>query len=320
MKWRTILAVAGSAVLLNFGGALADSFPTRPVTVIVPAAAGGGTDVSARIMAELLAAKWGSSVVVENRPGVGVIGATSVAKAAPDGHTLLMATSGTLFSIVLHRKPPFDIENDLVPVSYVADTPFVLVASPTLPVKDVRGLIAHARSKPGQLTYGTAGAGSLQHLAAEVFNEMAGTKMTAVPYRGSTPALQDVMSSRTDMMFLPLGSALPQIAAGKVRAIGVASSERIASAPDIPALAEGLPGYSATSWQLVAVTGGSPKIAVEKLNKDIYAALADPKFQALMRKQNLIAKSPKTIAENQAFVRSEIKKWMPVMERLGLRK
>jgi tripartite-type tricarboxylate transporter receptor subunit TctC len=313
-----LLAVALALFVCIGSEASAASYPDHPVTIVVPAAAGGTPDLTARALADVLTAKWGKSVVIENKAGVGVIGATTVAKSSPDGHTLLMSTSGTLLSVALYRQPPIDLEKELIPVAYTADTPFVLIASPSLPVKSVKELIAYAKTKAGELSYGTAGAGSLQHLAGEVFDSMAGTRMVPVPYRGTTPALNDLLTGRVHLLFMPLGSALPHIQAGNVRVLGVGTPKRIASAPDIPTIAEDLPGFTVVSWQLVAATGGTPKEVLDQLNKDIYQAISDPKVRDVMVKLDLIPQSPASIDDNQAFVRAELTKWQPVLEKLGL--
>jgi tripartite-type tricarboxylate transporter receptor subunit TctC len=315
---KLLVAAAAVFVCVSGGELSAANYPDRPVTIVVPAAPGGTPDLTARALADVLTAKWGKSVIIENKAGVGSIGATTVAKASPDGHTLLMSTSGTLLSVALYRQPPIDLEKELIPVAYTADTPFVLIASPSLPVKSVKELIAYAKTKVGQLSYGTAGAGSLQHLAGEVFDSMAGTRMVPVPYRGTTPALNDLLTGRIHLMFMPLGSALPHIEAGNVRVLGVGTAKRIASAATIPAIAEDLPGFTVVSWQLVAATGGTPKEVLDQLNKDIYQAVSDPKVRDVMVKLDLIPQSPASIADNQAFVRAELTKWQPVLEKLGL--
>jgi tripartite-type tricarboxylate transporter receptor subunit TctC len=315
---KLLVAAAALFVCVSGGELSAANYPDRPVTIVVPAAPGGTPDLTARALADVLTAKWGKSVIIENKAGVGSIGATTVAKASPDGHTLLMSTSGTLLSVALYRQPPIDLEKELIPVAYTADTPFVLIASPSLPVKSVKELIAYAKTKAGQLSYGTAGAGSLQHLAGEVFDSMAGTQMVPVPYRGTTPALNDLLTGRIHLMFMPLGSALPHIEAGNVRVLGVGTPKRIASAATIPAIAEDLPGFTVVSWQLVAATGGTPKEVLDQLNKDIYQAVSDPKVRDVMVKLDLIPQSPASIADNQAFVRAELTKWQPVLEKLGL--
>lgn len=315
---KLLVAAAALFVCVSGGELSAANYPDWPVTIVVPAAPGGTPDLTARALADVLTAKWGKSVIIENKAGVGSIGATTVAKASPDGHTLLMSTSGTLLSVALYRQPPIDLEKELIPVAYTADTPFVLIASPSLPVKSVKELIAYAKTKVGQLSYGTAGAGSLQHLAGEVFDSMAGTRMVPVPYRGTTPALNDLLTGRIHLMFMPLGSALPHIEAGNVRVLGVGTAKRIASAATIPAIAEDLPGFTVVSWQLVAATGGTPKEVLDQLNKDIYQAVSDPKVRDVMVKLDLIPQSPASIADNQAFVRAELTKWQPVLEKLGL--
>ena len=319
MRARILAALAVIVAFWVIAPARADEYPTRSVTIVVPTTAGDPTDLIARALARALSAKWGKSVIVENRPGGGtLIGATAVAKANPDGHTLLMMFSGTLLNAALHKQMPIDFEKDLTLVAHIVDTPFVLIANPSLPAKDMSELIKYAKSKPGELSYGTVGPGSLQHLAFEVLNSAAGTKMLAVPYNGTTPAITAVISGQINLALAPLGAALPYIATGQVRALGVGSPQRVAAAPDIPAIAETLKGFNVVSWQAMAVTGGTPKDIVNKLNKDVQEAAAQPEVRGAIEKLKLVPKEPASVEQNEAFLKSELDKWRPLLTSIGL--
>jgi tripartite-type tricarboxylate transporter receptor subunit TctC len=302
------------------GPAGAQNFPERGVTIIVPTTAGDSTDLIARLLAKNLAAKWGKSVIVENRPGGGtLIGAGAVAKAAPDGHTLLMMFSGTLLNAALHKQMPINFEKDLIPVAHVVDTPFVLIANPSLPANNLQELIAYAKAKPGELSYGTVGPGSLQHLALEVFNSAAGTKMVAIPYAGTTPTLTALIGGQIHLAFAPVGASMQFIKSGQARALGVGSPQRVAAAADFPTIAEaGLPGFNVVSWQMMAVTGGTPRNIVDQLNKDVYEAASHAEVQEAIAKLNLIPKSPASVAQIEALLKSELDKWRPVLTDIGL--
>ena len=275
IKW---LAVAGLS-LLCVSGAAAENYPTRPVTIIVPYAPGGGTDLLARIVGQELAKRLGKSFIVENRPGGGtVIAAVAAARAPPDGYTLLMGTSTPLaINATLHRNLPYDPVADFVPLALVANVPFVLVVNPSLPVKSVSELIKLAKEEPGSLSYGTSGPGSPHHLYSELFKSMTGIEMTHIPYKGSVPALTDVVAGHIPLMFVDLGPAQPMIKDGKVRALGVSSAVRVASLPDVAPIAEvGVPGFEAVAWQMLVAPANTPKEIVDTLYKELKAILALP--------------------------------------------
>ena len=231
----------------------AQSYPERTVTIVVPASPGGVTDFLARLLAQKLTDSLGKNVIVDNRVGGGtLIGANVVAKASPDGHTLMVMPIGTLFNSIISKTIPIDFEHGaLVPVSVVGDDPLVLVVNSHLPVKNIGELIAYAKMKPGALSFGTVGPGSFSDVAVELLMKMTDTKMVGVPYGGSTPALMDLLSDRIDLLFLPLGSGLSYITAGKVQPIGVSSLDREPDVPDIPSISEGVPGYEADHLAIV---------------------------------------------------------------------
>ncbi len=249
-------------------------YPNRPVTFIVPFAPAGGTDILARLLGQKLEQRLGKPFVVENRPGAGTVIATNfVAKSIPDGYTIMMTVSSLAIDATLYRKLPYDPAKDLALVALVASVPFVLVVNPSLPVNSVEDLIALAKKRP--LSFGSGGIGAFHHLAAELFDSMTGIKMTHVPYRGTAPALNDLLGGYIQVMFSDLGPALPLIKAGKLRALAVTTKQRFAALPDVPPLAEvGVPGYDAAAWQGVIAPAQTPTDILAKLNKQLNAIVA----------------------------------------------
>jgi tripartite-type tricarboxylate transporter receptor subunit TctC len=310
--------VLGLAV---FRPAVAADYPERAVTILVPFAPGGGTDVLGRILARKLGERFGKTFVVENRSGAGTsIAAAAVAKAPPDGYTLLMSVSST-FAVnpTLYKKLPYDPDTELVPVSLLCTVPFVLVVNPALPVKSVRDLIKLAKEKPGQLSYGSGGVGAAHHLFAELFKSMTGTEMTHVPYKGSLPALTDVVAGNIQWMFSDLAPSLPLIKAGKLRALAVTTRERAEAAPDIPPLAEvGVPGYDAAAWQMLAAPAGIPDDVLAKLNGAVNDIVRSPEVSQQFVKLGLVPLGKSSPDELKRFVKSEGVRWSEVVKRAGI--
>jgi tripartite-type tricarboxylate transporter receptor subunit TctC len=316
IKW---LAVAGLS-LLCVSGTAAENYPTRPVTIIVPYAPGGGTDLLARIVGQELAKRLGKSFIVENRPGGGtVIAALAAARAPPDGYTLLMGTSTPLaINATLHRNLPYDPVGDFVPLALVANVPFVLVVNPSLPVKSVSELIKLAKEKPGSLSYGTSGPGSPHHLYSELFKSMTGIEMTHIPYKGSVPALIDVVAGHIPLMFVDLGPAQPMIKDGKVRALGVSSAVRVASLPDVAPIAEvGVPGFEAVAWQMLVAPANTPKEIVDTLYKELKAILALPEIKQRINELGMIPVDSPPPEELARYVKTEIVRWGEVVKKSG---
>jgi tripartite-type tricarboxylate transporter receptor subunit TctC len=316
MKW---LAAAG-LLLLCVSGAAAENYPTRPVTIIVPYAPGGGTDLLARIVGQELAKRLGKSFIVENRPGGGtVIAALAAARAPPDGYTLLMGTSTPLaINATLHRNLPYDPAGDFVPLALVANVPFVLVVNPSLPVKSVSELIKLAKEKPGSLSYGTSGPGSPHHLYSELFKSMTGIEMTHIPYKGSVPALTDVVAGHIPLMFVDLGPAQPMIKDGKVRALGVSSAVRVASLPDVAPIAEvGVPGFEAVAWQMLAAPANTPKEIVDTLYKELKTILALPEIKQRINELGMIPVDSPPPEELARYIKTEIVRWGDVVKKSG---
>ena len=296
------------------------AYPSQTIKMIVPYPAGGTTDFLGRLVAEQLQSGLGATVVVENRPGAATsTGAELVARAEPDGYTLLMATSTTLaINKTLYKKLPYDPVKDFAPISLVAAVPFALVVNPQLPVTTLSEFIAYARSKPG-LAYGSAGNGSPQHLGAEMLKAAADIDIRHVSYRGSVPAMLDVIAGHIPFMVVDLQPALPQIRAGKVRVLGVTTLNRVTAAPDIPTLAEGgLKGFELVAWQGVVAPAGLPHAIVDRLAAQIGKLVADPSTRAKLTAialEPLPASTPDSFA---AFVRAEVDRWADIVKRSGI--
>ena len=285
---RTTLAIP-LAITLAFSAlasapALAQqSFPSRPVNLVVPFPPGGGTDTGARILAEQLSKRWGQPVVVENKGGAaGQIGADSVAKAKPDGYTLLLGNIGTqAINPSLYAKLPYDADKAFAPVSLVAELPLAMMVNPALPAKTASEFITLAKSKPGQLSYSSSGAGSAPHLAAEIFKDQTGTFVLHVPYRGGGPAIADLLAGHVQLSFMTVLEASGHIKGGKLRALAVTGDKRVQALPDVPTLAESVvPGFNAISWIGLLAPAGTPPDVVDKIAADVRAVLADDAVKA----------------------------------------
>ena len=273
--------VAGAAT----GPARADDYPTHPIRLIVPFAAGGAADSVARIVGKRVGDALGQTIVVEDRGGGGgIIGAEIVRNSDPDGYTLLLGQSGPIsINPGIYPKLSYDPEKDFMPVSMTTSYPYVLVVNPSLGVKTVAELVALAKSKPGQLNYGTAGVGASNHLATELFDSKAGIKMTHIPYRGTSLAVADLISGQVQVVFADPVSALSQVRAGTLTALGVTSKERSPVAPDLPTIAEsGYPGFDAIAWHGIMAPAGTPPAIIERLNAEILKALKDPETAKLI--------------------------------------
>jgi tripartite-type tricarboxylate transporter receptor subunit TctC len=323
MMTRRHLALAFMLPVICAGlapGVFAEDFPARPITFVVPFPPGGGIDVILRAMGPRLTERLGKPIVIENRSGgAGVIGAAAVAKAAPDGHTLLAAPSLFASNVRLFKSLPFDATKDFEPVSLVLRTPYVLVVNPTLPVHSVPDLVALAKQKPGELAYASTGPGSSLHLSAELFQNMTGTKMTGVQYRGAPPALADVIAGHVPLMFADTGTALAQIAEGKVRALGVSSLTRVPAAPNIPTLSEaGLPGFDSVGWLLMVAPAGTPKPIVDRLHAELKIAAQLPDIHKQMIDLGTIPVDSPPPAELKNFLASEIARWGSIIDKAGV--
>ena len=313
-------ALLGGA-LLWAAPATAQDYPTRAVTFVVPYAPGGATDLFARVLGAKLEKRLGRAFVVENKPGASaIIAATAVARSAGDGYTLIMASSTPMaLNVTVRKTLPYDPTVDLTPVALVARVPYVLVVNPDLPVHSVADLVKLAKDNPGKISFATPGAGTFHHLNAELFKSMFGLQLVNVPYKGTLPGLTDVMAGHVQFMFSDVPPALGLIAAGKVRALGVTTKDRVSAAPDIPPLSEvGMPGYEAASWHMVATQGQTPPAIVAKLNAEIRAIMADPEVQANLVRDGAIPEVSPSPDELKAFVKSEIARWGKIVEAAGI--
>jgi tripartite-type tricarboxylate transporter receptor subunit TctC len=296
------------------------AYPTKPIRLIVPSVAGGGTDISARLIAPRLSEYLGQQVVVENRAGAAMmIGGEAVARAAPDGYTLLMGISTLTINPSIHPKMPYDTVRDFAPVSLAVTLPNVLVTHPSLPVKTVRELIVFARSRPGQLNYGSAGVGSSLHLSMELFLSMTKLRMVHIPYKGSAPALVDMLAGQIVVMTGTMITVIPHIRGGRLRALGVTSATRSQVAPDVPSIAEaGVPGYESVQWYGVLAPAGTPREVITRIHEGVVRALQD----ATVRKRFLddgvepVGSSPEEFA---ALIRADMAKWAKVVKDAGIK-
>jgi tripartite-type tricarboxylate transporter receptor subunit TctC len=313
---RVLLVLAAVAAA---PGASAQQYPVKPIRIVVPFPPGGFSDVFARIIGSKMNESWGQQVIVDNRPGAGGnIGADIVAKAAPDGYTLVMGTIGThAINATLFSRLPYDPVRDFTPVAFVVEAEGLLTVHPSLPVRTARDVIALARSKPGELTYASAGAGTTSHLAGELFKTMAKVDITHVPYKGNVPAITDLMSGQTSMLFATLPTVLPQVQARRLKGVAVLGTKRSSALPDMPTLAEsGLRGFEVTNWTGVLAPAGTPAAIVSRLNTEIVRVMQLPEVQARLPKEGLrfVAMTPQQFAE---FVKSEKDKWGPIVKATG---
>src|SRR5580692_8986754 len=309
---RHLLGVLGGACMPLSFPARAAEFPSGPITFIVSFPAGGSIDVVVRAMAGRLQEQLGKAIIVENRAGAGgVLAAGDVAKAAPDGQTLLAAASSLAANPTLVKALPYDTLKDLQAL--------VLVVDPKMPVHSVAELVALLKAKPGQINFGHGGPGSAIHLAGELFQVMTGTTMTGVSYRGAPLALNDVMAGHVALMFADAGSVMGQISAGTVRPLGVSSTIRVPALPDVPTIDEaGVPGFDAVGWTLICAPAATPKPIVERLNAELKKAAASPEVQSLMIKLGTVPVQSPAPAELQKFLASEIDRWGDLIKRAGV--
>lgn len=295
----------------------AETYPARPITIVVPAPAGGVADMFGRVLAQHFNADWGQKIIVENRPGANnQVGADYVAHQPGDGYTLLISPEATfVVNPMLFPHLGYDVSRDFTPIAGLVALNHALVVNPSIPVGTVKGLIALGKQRPGQLNYGTFGVGSSNHLAMELFKTMAGVNFVAVHYKGASPAMQDVIANHIQMMFLSTRSAVPQWRAGAVKLIAIGAAERLPELPEIPTVAEGgLPGYVADSWFGLFGPGQMPPDVVAKINAEVRKIFADPQFAENLRKDQYfttIAGTPEELAKR---IRNETPKWRKLIE------
>ncbi len=315
------IAFMAAALLLAPLGAAAQAYPSKPIRLVVPYAPGGAASAFGRILSDRLSQSLGQPVIVDHRPGGGtVIGNDFVAKSAPDGYTLTMGTVSSHAMVVsLNTRVPYDPEKDFAPISLFASLPFVLMAHPSVPATSVRDVVAMAKAKPGSLTFGSAGNATSNHLAGELFKSRAGIDMIHVPYKGSAPALADLLGGQISMMFDLTATALPQIAGGKVRALAITSPRRSPMAPDLPTMAEaGIPGVEVVSWFGLLAPAGTPPAIVNLLNAEVVKAMQLAEVKTLMAGLGAepITNTPQEFA---AYISAERAKWAGVVKQAGIK-
>ncbi len=320
MSMRFCLAALIALLVVAAAPAGAQQYPSRPVTIVVPFAAGGGSDLLARLVAQKLEEKLGKPFIIENRPGAGTtLAAMQAVRSTPDGYTLMQATSTTMaINVTMSKKMPYEPLKDLVPVALLSSSPFFLVVKSDSPVKTVADLIALAKSKPNGLNYGSGGPGSMHHLSTELLQSMAGIEMTHVPYKATPPAMNDLLAGHIQVLFGDTTSVLPMIQQGTVRGVAVTTIKRSPAAPDIPAVAETLPGYESASWQMLVAPGATPPEVIALLNREVHTIFSNPAVIAELERRGIGPALTGTPDEVRDFVKKEIVRWGDVVRRAGL--
>ncbi len=312
-----ILAVAAGTTA---GSAAAETYPAHTVTIVVPFVPGGTTDLLARLLAARLEQRFGKPVVVENRPGAGALtAAVAVARATPDGHTLMVSPSSAMAAnVTLYKKLPYDPVADFVPLALLVRTPFVLCVNPTLGTNSVADLIRLAKDKPGALAFASSGPGTPHHLFAELFKSLTGTALTHVPYKGAAPALNDVAAGHVQVIFTDVAPALGMIQDGKLRALAVTSKARVAALPDTPPIDDTVADFDITSWQMAIAPAATPSDVVTLLNSEIGRIVTELDVRAQAVAMGMLPVEPGSSAELRAFIQSEITRWEGVVRKAGV--
>ncbi|WP_423460371.1 Bug family tripartite tricarboxylate transporter substrate binding protein [Ottowia sp. VDI28] len=321
MQRRHLIQAMGLGSLFSSWPALADDYPSRPITLVSPWAAGGTNDLLCRLLAKEASRTLGQPMVVDNKAGAsGVIGTTAVARSRPDGYTLTLgSTPGYATAQALYPNLPYDPMRDFVPVIGVATVPNVLVVSPSLPVNSVRELIAYLKAHPGEMSYSSVGPGSTQHLCARMFERMTGTEMIHVPYKGTAPAMQDLLAGRITLSFENMPPLLPQIRSGGLKALAVTSAQRVSQLPNVPTVAEsGLPDFTASVWYAVFAPAGVSASIVERLQKAFEAALRRPESMAQLSNLGLTTLATDAAA-TRAFIQADAAKWGGIIRSAGIK-
>ena len=314
-----LTVVPPEALAQDASASSAQAYPSRPIRMVVAIPAGSGTDTVARLIAQGLSERLGRQVVVENRPGAGtIIGNEIVAKAKPDGYTLLMNGAALTIAPAMYKKLPYDTLRDFAPITIAVSSPNLVAVHPSVPVRSVREMIALAKARPGQVLFSSGGRGTNSHLATELFISMAQVRMTHVPYKGSTPGVIALMAGEVSLMTNSVSTLLSHVRAGKLRALGVGSTRRVAAAPDIPTIAEaGLPGYESAQWSGLLAPAGTPPEIIARLHKETIAILRVPETteRLVSDGSEMIANSPEEFA---AFFKAELVKWVAVVKSTGM--
>jgi len=318
-SFARLLAICLTAfTLVGMSNAFAVDYPTRPIRWIVPYTPGGGTDITARIMGQWLSERLGQQLIIENKAGAGNnIGTEAVVTAPPDGYTLLLVNPANAINATLYRKLSFNFLRDITPVAGIMRVPNVMEVNPEVPAKTVAEFIAYAKANPGKINWATSGNGTSVHLSGELFKMMTGVDLTHIPYKGSAPALTDMIAGTVQVIFDNMPPSLPHIRAGKLRALAVTTNVRSDALPDVPTVAETVPGYEASAFYGMGVPKGTPPEIIDKLNKEVNAGLADPKIKARLAELGGML-IPGTPAEFGKLVADETDKWAKVIKTGGV--
>ena len=315
-----LLLVAVSLLVLPLQ-AEAQNYPTRPIRIISPFAAGGANDVLARAIGQKLGDRLGTSIVIENRPGAGaVIGLVAAARSTPDGYTLVLSGSTLAVAGTLYKNPPFDATRDFAPVALVVHYPFLLVATKSLPANSVPELIRYAKEHPGKLLYASPGVATSQHLFAELFKVTTGTDLGHIPYNGTSPAVVDIVAGRVSLMFAAAAPSLPLIKDGSLKVLGVSSAERLPEAPDIPPIVDAVPGFDVSNWSIILAPAGTPRDIVNRLHGELKAIMAMPDVQAQLAKIGMFPIVSPTPEDLGSFIGSEVTRWGKIVQQAGIGK
>ena len=321
MKFRQLFLVVAALVLTLQAQhrAHAQTYPNRPIRMISPFPPGGGNDVLARIIGAKLADRVGASIVIENRPGAGaVIGISAVAKSAPDGYTLLLSGSTLAVAPTLYKKAPFDANKDFAPVALVAHYPFLLVATASLPAKTVADLLKLAKEKPGEIMYASPGAATSQHLFAELLKVKTGIELRHIPYNGTAPAVVDIVAGRVSLMFAAAAPTIPLLKDGSLRALAVSSAARLAELPDVPPIADAVPGFDESNWSIILAPAGTPRDIVNRLHGELKTVMAMPEVEKQLANIGMlpiVSPSPEELA---TFISTEVSRWGKIVEQAGI--
>jgi tripartite-type tricarboxylate transporter receptor subunit TctC len=315
---RLAIGLAAVAAIGAAGMAAAQDYPNKPVRLVVPFPPGGVADNMARAYGQELAKAWQQPVVVENRPGAGTtIGADFVAKSPADGYTIYLTNVGHSSSAAVYRKLPYNADKDFTPVSLLADVPSILAATPSLPANNVKELIALAKAKPGTINFASAGTGTGSHLMGEYLRALAGIDIVHVPYKGTAPAFADLSTGRVSLIFEPIGTMLPHIRAGKLKALGVTTAKRSPVAPEIPAIAEALAGYDTSTWYGILAPAGTPPEVVRKIHGELVRITQSPEMKERLLAQGLqpVANTPEQFA---AVLKADVQRWTKLVKDAGI--
>ena len=316
-RTSSLMLLAAALLVAAHTQTSAQGYPNRPIRLISPFAAGGGNDVLARIVAAKLADRLKATVIVENRPGAGaVIGITAVAKSPPDGYTLVLSGSTLAVAPTLYKVSPFDANKDFVPVALVAQYPFLSTAS--LPAKNVAELIKLAKEKPGEVMYASPGVATSQHLFAELLKTMTGTELRHIPYNGTAPAVVDIVAGRVSVMFAAAAPSLPLMKDGTLKALGVSSADRLAETPDVPPIADTVPGFDVSNWSIILAPAGTPANVVSKLHAELKVVMAAPDIQEQLGRIGMLPIVSPSLPELQQFVSTEVTRWGKIVQQAGI--